>query len=129
MQINRYDPDTLSLLQSNITGVPFGNTLQGNHCKSVMLVKPEKTTEVEITDLSLFLNSQGAYTQSSFGYLISGGLPTGILPGSPVMSNHFVSGEGVPMQDGDYAALDVQAGDNESGSYPGVSFKFTFDYV
>jgi hypothetical protein len=129
MQVNKYDPNTLTLLQSDITGIHFGDTLQGDHCKTVHVVRPEKTTESEISELSLFLANQGAYNKSSFGYLVSGGMPTGVLPGSPVMSNHFVSGMGVSMQDGDYALLDIQAGDTEKGDYPGISYRFTFDYV
>ena len=131
MRLDLYNPESMSLVQQAVTGVDFGSILQANHSEAVQVVRPVMTTETSITDLSVYLDSKGPFTESSFGQFISGVPILGITPGSQYLSDHFISGVSgsVSMQEGDFLWLDMQAGNNEIGSYPGIKYNFTFDYV
>jgi hypothetical protein len=146
MKVRAYSPRTGNLLADDVTGLNFGNIRQGKHGALPVLIRPLKTTEDSFTDLKLYLQNNGGYNQSQFGYLVSDGFAANVrswtsdtsLPG-PYISDHFVvnsaaTGTGSVNIDldtqgnGDYIWLDVQVGSLETGSTSNVNYRFVFEY-
>jgi hypothetical protein len=134
MKVQRYNPVNMSLLEDSAEQLDFGTVYQGHLCEELQVIRPVKTTESEITDLQMFLNSKGAYTNSTFGFGVTGLPVSGLLPGSNFLTGVFTPGAsgvgpGVSIQDEDFVYLNVLAGANEKGNYPGVNYSLVFDYV
>lgn len=139
MQIRAYSPQTGNLLSSDITGIDFGIIHQGEHCASPVLIQPFKTDEDLFTGILLYLQNNGGYSQSQFGYMVSSDLITGVesdIPGAtgPVISDYFVlvsdatGPGGISGNPCDYIWLDVQVGLTETGSTNNVNYRFVFEY-
>ena len=139
MKIRAFSPQTGDLISDSITGINFGNIRQDEHCVSPVLIQPFKTDEDLFTDILLYLQNNGGYSQSQFGYLISSDLILGVesdIPGATgtVISDHFTlvsdaTGPGdVMLKPCDYVWLDVQVGLTESGSTTNVNYRFVFEY-
>jgi len=139
MQIAAYDPQTGNLLSSSISGINFGNIVQGNYCVSPVLIQPIMTSEDLFTSMVLYLQNNGGYSQSQFGYLTNSALILGVesnIPGATgtIISNTFtlVSNAtgpyGVPITNSDYIWLDVKVGASEIGSTNNLNYRFLFEY-
>ena len=94
MKIQAYSPQTGNLIADSITGINFGNIRQGEHGVSPVLIRPVNTSEDLFTDLLLYLQNNGGYSQSEFGYLVSSDLVTGVESYTSdatgeVISDHF----------------------------------------
>jgi len=146
MKVRAYSPRTGNLLASDVTGLNFGNIRAGQHGALPVLVRPLKTSEDSFTDLKLYLQNNGGYNQSQFGYLVSDEFAADVrswtsdtsLPG-PYISDHFTvntqaTGAGSvninldTQGNGDYIWLDVQVGALETGSTTNVNYRFVFEY-
>lgn len=148
MKIQAYSPQTGELIADSISGINFGNILQGEHCISPVLILPVKTTEDLFTSLILYLQNNGGYSQSAFGYFLSSDLITGItsyissdvtgeisdhftLVSDPSYASDATGGIGIYSlsdQPCDYIWLDVQVGQQETGSTTNVNYRFIFEY-
>lgn len=139
MRIRAINPQTGSTLSESITGVNFGNIRQGEHCASPVVVQPITTSEDEFDDMVLYLQNNGGYNQSQFGYRVSSTFTSDVRSYSvgvtgPVISDHFTlvsdaSGSGgVNIELSDFIWLDVQVGATETGSTSNVNYRFTFEY-
>ena len=136
MNIQQYDPATLQLISSNVTGVDFGIAYQGNPSDEIVLIKPVKTIENNFLQLELFLQNDGGLTQSQYRYLLQDQV-TGI-PARSDLTGEFLqtdfpsfSGDGSASFNSmtpEYAWLDVKAGDSEINSSSNVEFSFVFEY-
>lgn len=131
MRLDLYNSINMTLQESGVSGISFGNVPQGKRSRIVPVILPVKTEESEISNLNVYLSSKGPYKSSEFGYFITGVPFTGVASGSDYLSSHFISGVSgsVPMAEGDFLWLDMVAGARESGAYQGITFTFTFDYV
>lgn len=139
MEIRAYSPQTGNLLSESITGINFGNIRQGQHCFTPVLIQPVKTAEDEFDDMILYLQNNGGYNQSQFGYRVASDLMTGVQSYTigatgPVISDHFTlvsdatGPGGVSVTPDDYVWLDVQVGATETGSTSSVNYRFVFEY-
>lgn len=139
MRIRAYSPQTGNLLSESITSINFGNIRQGRHSFTPVLIQPVKTAEDEFDDMILYLQNNGGYNQSQFGYRVASDLATGVqsyVSGAtgPVVSNHFTlvsdatGPNGVAVAPGDYVWLDVQVGLAETGGTSNVNYRFVFEY-
>lgn len=139
MKIRAYSPQTGNLISEDITGINYGNIRQGEHCVSPVLIQPVKTDEELFDGMLLYLQNNGGYTQSNFGYLVGPELITGVRSDDPgatgvVISDHFTlvsdatGPGGVCSLPCDYIWLDVQVGLTESGSTTNLNYRFVFEY-
>lgn len=139
MKIKAYSPQTGNLLSESISGINYGNIQQGKHCSIPVLIQPVKTDEDAFDDLILYLQNNGGYNQSQFGYRVASDLITGVhsyVPGTTgqVISDHFILASdatgpnGVDVTPGNYVWLDVQVGNTETGSTSNINYRFVFEY-
>ena len=147
MKIRAYSPRTGNLLQDDISGLNFGNIQKGMHGALPVVIRPLKTTEDTFNEMRLYLQNNGGYNQSQFGYLLSDQFVANVRSYTPetytsdevYVSDHFsvnpyASGlDGVPITidghgNGDYIWLDVQVGALETGSTTNINYRFTFEY-
>lgn len=137
-RIESYDPDDMSLISSDITSVDFGGIIRGKHCSKVCIVKP--ITEGTITELGLFLENNGGFSNAQFGFLGLSTLSSDITPGSAIMSDHFTENQDVsdfvtsdyglmltPETPG-YIYLDAQIGLGSTIGSGTVNYRFVFEY-
>jgi len=143
MKIRAYSPKTGNLIAEDITGINFGNILQGEHSSLPVVIRPVLESE-EIYSLSLYLANNGGFSNTNYGYLISDEFVPEVksyngdeVVGEVYISDHFVNpsqvsdslevgltGEGV----GDYIWLDVQPGAIETGSTNSLVYRFLFEF-
>jgi hypothetical protein len=149
MQVRAYDPQTGNLIADDITGINYGNIRQGEHCASPVLIQPVNTSEDVFTSVVLYLQNNGGYSQSQFGYLVASDLYTGVqssdgIATGMVISDHFTLVSDTSVSDAsdlggvslylvcdqlcDYIWLDVQVGGSETGSTSNVNYRFVFEY-
>jgi hypothetical protein len=147
MKIRAYSPRTGNLLQDDITGLNYGNIQKGKHGAIPVVIRPLKTTEDTFDEIKLFLQNNGGYNQSQFGYLISDEFVANvrsytsdsIISDGIYISDHFtlnplatgLGGVSVSVDgygNGDYVWLDVQVGALETGSTTNINYRFTFEY-
>ena len=139
MKISAYSPKTGNLLAEDISGINFGNVLQGEHSSMPVLIRPVLEEE-EATSLSLYLANNGGFSNTEYGYFVSDQFVPGVKSyegatgvGSVFISDHFnnpsassdsieigLNEEGV----GDYIWFDVQPGAIESGSTDSLVYRF-----
>lgn len=138
-RVDRYDPTTMALAESDISSIDFGGVIRGQHCAETVVVKP--VTAGTITQLALFLESAGGLTNAAFGYLASQEQFSGIQPGSSEMSDHFTETPGVSdfsfLENGvsldpdspEFTWLDLQIGVSTTiGENTGINYRFVFEY-
>lgn len=141
MKINAYSPRTGTLISEGVTGITFGNVKQGLHCVVPIVIKPIKTSENEFTQMKVFLQNNGGFNSSNFGYFLSSTFVTGVAAGSSYLSDNFVleanpsatgvNGVELDLVSGipaDYVWLDVQVGALETGSSSTINYRFSFDF-
>jgi hypothetical protein len=139
MKIRAYSPQTGNLISDDISGINFGNIRQGEHSVSPVLIQPVNTSEDLFSNLLLYLQNNGGYSQSEFGYLVASDMSTGVSSYTSdttgtVISDHFMvvsdatGSGGVPLVACDYIWLDVQVGVTETGSTTNVNYRFIFEY-
>ena len=142
MKIKAYSPRTGNLLAEDISGIYYGNIRQGEHCALPVLLQPVKTDEDTFSEMKVFLQNNGGYGYSEFGYLISDQFMSGVVSYTSgtsslvYISDHFLldsspvfsDTQGVSLNDGDYTWLDVQVGELETGSTSNINYRFVFDY-
>ena len=144
MKIRAYSPKTGNLVADSITGLNFGNVRQGQHCVIPIVIRPVLEEE-SITGLEIFLQNNGGFSNSEYGYYTDPDFITGVqsyvagLTGA-VISDHFTvvpvpsggvtGGVSIGLNDiyGDYVWLDVQSGVFESGSTSTINYRFMFEY-
>lgn len=144
MKIRAYSPKTGNLIAEDITGINFGNILQGEHSSMPVLIRPVLEDE-DASSLSLYLENNGGFNNTSYGYLVSEefipnvkSFKGSVEPGYNYISDHFsnpstvsdsieigISNEGV----GDFIWLDLQPGAAESGITSSLVYRFLFEYV
>lgn len=137
-RIESYDPIDGSLLSSDISSLDFGGIVRGRHCSQVAVIKP--ISEGTVTELELFLENNGGFSNAQFGYLAQADLVTGITPGDARLSDHFTENSGVSdfttsdygvMLDPntpEYIWLDVQIGLGSAIGAGSVNYRFVFEY-
>lgn len=143
MKIRAYSPKTGNILADDISGINFGNVLQGEHTSIPVLIRPVLEEE-EATSLSLYLANNGGFSSAEYGYFVSDQFVPGVKSyegssdgGYVYISDHFsnpsassdsieigLNEEGV----GDYIWFDVQPGAIESGSTNSLVYRFLFEY-
>jgi hypothetical protein len=143
MKIRAYSPKTGNLIAEDISGINFGNILQGEHSSSPVLIRPVLEDE-EADSLNLYLANNGGFSSTEYGYFVSDQFVPNVksYQGTPeegyvYISDHFnnpstvsdalevnLDGEGV----GDYVWFDVQPGAIESGSTNSLVYRFLFEY-
>jgi len=146
MKIRAYSPQTGNLLAEDITGINFGNVRQGRHGALPVLIRPVCDVET-LTALTLYLQNNGGFSQSQYGYFISCEFVPGVHSYTsddssvPAISDHFLEVSDPPQPyggvdigldgegRGDYVWLDVQAGATETGSTSSINYRFIFEYV
>jgi len=144
MKIRAYSPQTGNLVAEDITGINFGLIRQNQHGSLPVCIRPVKDTE-DITGLELYLQNNGGFSSSEYGYFHSSDFISGIrsytsgLTGN-VISDHFTvvtsppsvtGGVSIGLNasgEGEYVWLDVQAGASETGSTSTVNYRFVFEY-
>jgi len=147
MKIRAYSPRTGNLLQDDITGINYGNIQKGKHGALPVVVRPLITTEDTFDEIKLFLQNNGGYNQSQFGYFLSDQFVANVrsytsdttISDGVFITDHFtlnplatgVDGISVSVDgngNGDYIWLDVQVGALETGSTTNINYRFTFEY-
>jgi hypothetical protein len=143
MKIRAYSPKTGNLIAEDITGINFGNILQGEHSSIPVLIRPVLEDE-EAYSLNLYLANNGGFSNTEYGYLVSDQFVPGVESFDDVsdggfiyISDHFqnpsetsdaieiaVDDAGV----GEYIWLDVKPGDIESGSTNSLVYRFLFEF-
>jgi hypothetical protein len=144
MKIRAYSPQTGNLVADDITGINFGIVRQGQHGVLPVCIRPVKDTE-DISGIELYLQNNGGFSSSEYGYFHSSEFIPGVQSDSPgftgsFLSDHFSVVSNPPFVtggvnlglntsgEGDYVWLDVQAGSLESGSTSTVNYRFMFEY-
>jgi hypothetical protein len=145
MKIYKYDPEDMSEISSDATGVDFGDVIKGHHAPNVVAIKTYAYPEDHFTSLAMFLESNGGLDHTVFGKYKSSTAITGIEPGDDYLSDYFVGVSGIsdPSQvaeysdyglildaaDPEYVWIDAEPGTNEVvyGS-KSVNFRFIFEY-
>jgi hypothetical protein len=138
MKIGAYSPHNGQLLAETVSGLNFGNVRQDEHCVLPVVVRPLLEDETAVS-LELFLQNDGGFTQTRFGYRVSTDFLCDLAPGVD-LSDHFnltsdpPQPGGVPIAIdvdgyGDYVWLDVQAGASETGGTSSINYRFIFEYV
>lgn len=139
MRIRAINPQTGGTLSESITGVNFGNIRQGEHCSSPVVIQPVSTSEDQFDEMALYLQNNGGYDLSQFGYRVSSTFTSNVrsyIAGvtGVVISDHFTlvsnatGAGGVDVEPNDFVWLDVQVGATETGSTSNVNYRFTFEY-
>lgn len=148
MKIGAYSPRTGNLLQDDITGIGFGNVRQGEHCALPILIRPLKEEE-EISGLELYLQNDGGFSQTEYGYFVYSDFvqvrsyDSASYTGDTayyLISDHFTvvpnppdTSDGVslhlyPDNYSDYIWLDVNPGLTETGGTSSINYRFIFEY-
>jgi len=146
MKVEQYNPSDMQLLDSDVTGVDFGNVVKGNHNDEAIVVKPVADMGMDFQILAMFLEDNAGLDHSQFGkYQNSTGV-TGVTPGSNYLSDYFVetpgisdaadigsvSDNGILFNAGapEFAWLDVEVGSSETVlGQSSVNYRFVFEYV
>jgi hypothetical protein len=148
MKIGAYSPRTGNLLAEDITGINFGNVHKGKHCVLPVLIRPQREEE-DITGLELYLQNNGGFNSTDYGYLTSSDFAmvesydstTSGDTGIYFITDNFVQNtnpyDGATgsvhldmHNDGyaDYVWLDVGPGINETGGTSSINYRFIFEY-
>lgn len=148
MKIGAYSPRTGHLLADDITGINFGNVHKGEHSVLPILIRPEKEDE-DITGLEMFLQNNGGFNQTQYGYFVYSDFVSGVESWDPsvsgdtgyfFISDHFIvvpdpyegatGGVQLDMHDsyGDYVWLDVEPSLLETGGTSNINYRFIFEY-
>ena len=145
MQVNQYNPVTMTLLSSDITGVDFGNVVKGNHSTSAITIKPVAEMGETITQLALFLEDNASMDNTQFGKFKNAAPTPGIGAGSDYLSDYFTEVEGISdvsqigtysdyglvftASNPEYAWIDAEVGLSETTlGAQAVNFRFVFEY-
>lgn len=143
MKIRAYSPKTGNIIAEDISGINFGNILQGEHSSSPVLIRPVLDEEQAVS-LTLYLANNGGFSNTEYGYFTSDQFVPNVKSyngftdeGYTYISDHFqnpssvsdaievgIDGNGV----GDYLWFDVQPGAIESGSTNSLVYRFLFEY-
>jgi hypothetical protein len=146
MKVTSYSPVNGMLMLDSITGITFGNIRQGQHCTNPPVIKPSATSEIQFSEMKLFLQNDGGLAQSQFGYYKNSSFITGITGGHPSYfspSNHFNVVTGPVLSDSlglnisldasgmpsEYVWLDVGIGALETGATSSINYRFLFDFT
>jgi len=144
MIINTYDPTNMSLIESDVTGVDFGDVLKSQHCIRPVVLKPVVDFGETLSQLAFYLESNNGLDHSQFGKYKNANAIEGIPAGGDYLSDHFVVQEGISdflnfentsdagivlnPENPEYIWMDVQAGSAETGGAAQVNFRFVFEY-
>jgi hypothetical protein len=145
MIINTYNPTTMALEESDVTGIDFGDVLKTQHNSSPVVLKPVLEDGETLSQLAFYLESTNGLDRSTFGKYKSTEAVMGIPSGSDYLSDHFIVQEGISdffdfegtsdagltidPSSPEYLWLDVQAGSAETGGDAQVNFRFVFEYI
>lgn len=70
MKIEAYNTKTGQLLSGDVSGINFGDIIQGDKTKIPLLVRLKKDGE-EVYNAEIFLQNNGGYNNTEFGYFIN----------------------------------------------------------
>jgi len=147
MKIGAYSPRTGNLLADDISGINFGNVHKGEHSVLPVLIRPEREDE-SITGLELYLQNNGGFGQTDYGYFVFSDFVT-VESWDPSVSGdtgvYFISDHftvvpnppditgGIPISlneegFGDYVWLDVEPSLLETGGTSSINYRFIFEY-
>jgi hypothetical protein len=141
--IQAFNASDMSLLSSDVTesGLDFGAIIRGGHCAYPAVIQPVITGA--ISDLYLFLQSNGGFNNAQFGYLVSPFPYSDVQAGGPQMSDHFVvvsdvsdlptsdfSDNGVSLDPTglDFIWLDAQVGYGSQLGEGSINYLFAFEF-
>lgn len=138
-RIDRYNPTNMALAETDMSQVDFGGVVRGKHCAETVVIKP--VVAGTVTQLAMFLESNGGLSNAAFGYLKSQTQFSGITPGGSQMSDHFTEindvsdfsflDRGVSMNPNspEYVWLDTQIGSSTTiGENTSINYRFVFEY-
>jgi len=142
--IQQYNPITMALTQDYVTGIDFGNVIQGNHCSRSVVIKPGPHKGYEFNNLAMILEDDAGLSNSDFGHFISKMPFTNIGPGSTYLSDNFSGLPGVSdyagflltsdagiildPEDPEYIWLDINVGSGETLGQSDINYRFLFEY-
>ena len=145
MIINTYNPSTMALAESDVTGLDFGDVVKGQHNSEPVVIKPELEFGDSFSQLSLYLEAVNSLTHSQFGKYKNSEAITGLQSGGDYLSDNFVAQPGISdffdfestsdaglildPDNPEYIWMDVQAGTGESSGEGSINFRFVFEYV
>lgn len=145
MRVETYDPDTMTLLDSNATIVDFGTVARGHFNEHAVVIRPAAVSET-FSQLALFLENNGGLDHTKFGKFKSATPILGIEPGDSFLSDFFTQARGVsdfanyavisdygigfdPVTP-EYAWMDAEAGTSELNlGNVTINLRFVFEYV
>jgi hypothetical protein len=137
-RVEEYNSVDMGVLSSDVSELNFGGIIRGKHCAKPSVIKP--VLSGTITQLFLFLESNGGYNNAQFGYLASKTAYSDIQAGGAQISNHFVmasdvsdfstSDRGLELDpiDPEYVWLDAQIGFGATIGLGAVNYRFVFEY-
>lgn len=144
MEIKAYNPKNGDLLANDISGIDFGEIIQGEHSSVPVLIRPIMSDD-NVSNIRLLLASNGGFDDAHYGYLLSDQFTPDVesyngdvKDGVHYISDHFenpstavsdaiqvgLDSEGV----GDFIWLDVQPGEADIGRSKNLTYRFIFDY-
>lgn len=125
---------------NSVGSLNFGQVIQGHHCSSPILLRAHADIESSVSDMELYLESDGGWNDAEFGYFKASSFIPGIQSGSSFLSNHFSevsdatqdSSGGVPIDwtgsYSDYIWLDVEIPSDQTGNAE-VTYRFIYNYT
>lgn len=140
MFIRTYNSVSGNIVDSSASNLDFGDILQGQHNPTPIVLRTLPAAEVTISDLKLFLESKGGWTNAEFGYYADSSFISGIESGGSELSNHFIempdatsgspNGVSLGVTDGtsDYVWLDVDLPFSQTGVAE-PNYRFTFNFT
>ena len=128
MRFEQYDHISGKVI-GPMTSLDFGDVVQSQHCLRPVVIRAfADPTDLDATNLDIYLTGKGAWAGAAFGYRVSATFDATVESGSDLMANHFQvqadasggSPNGVPVPlDGTSSAwvwLDVQCPADQAGA-------------
>jgi len=124
---------------NGVSSLSFGQVIQGQHCSTPILFRAHADIESSVSDMELYLESDGGWSTAEFGYYKSPSFESGIQAGSSSLSNHFVetpdatqgSPNGITIDwtgsYSDYIWLDVEIPSDQTGNAE-VTYRVIYNY-
>lgn len=124
---------------NSVNSLSFGQVIQGHHCPQPILLRAHADIESSVSDLELYLESTGGWSNAEFGYYKNSSFISGVPSGSSFLSNHFTevpdatqgSSGGVPIDwtgsYSDFIWLDIEIPSDQTGNTE-VTYRFIYNY-
>lgn len=140
MHIETYNPVTGNSVANPARDLNFGGVVQGQHNPSPIVIRVVPDNEVTVSNLKMFLESKGGWSEAEFGYYTNPAFVPSIESGGSELSNHFTESPnatetspgdvpiGVTGNISDYIWLDIDVPFSQTGIAE-PNYRFTFDFT